>query len=294
MGPDGRGVSSRGRRKSRIEADLRAIVRWYFKNVYGIHEGPGTLPFYCDPKRVGHFAVEPTRLHDGSEAELFRLFVSLAMYQARRDVVIQNQQRAFSRKEATALLSLPALRRRIRTNPCPVLRSAESFDTRCTVRKRGERFDCMLRPKQECHVKEASRLFNRMADLGKLPTSAHLRLWGRGVLGCTVREVLNAESDPKVRADRLVGAFTRVHRVGRKLATMFVSTLSVPSLAPGLTPWFPEVDGSDLVVVDTNVLRATRALAGAAAPAGYEGHARWLRAAARLIDLREHRPQLPA
>ena len=48
--------------------------------------------------------------------------------------------------------------------------------------------------------------------------------------------------------DRLGSAL--FERVGRKLATMFVSALSTPALAPGLTPWFPDIDGNELVVVD--------------------------------------------
>jgi hypothetical protein len=91
-----------------------------------------------------------------------------------------------------------------------------------------------------------------------------------------------------------VERFARVHRVGRKLATMFVSALSTPALAPGLTPWFPGVDGNDLVVVDTNVARAVDALREPGAAKTYDARERWVREQAARLDLREFRPDLPS
>ena len=102
-------------------------------------------------------------------------------------------------------------------------------------------------------MKEATVVFNRMGDMGKLPTSAWLRLWKDGSVRDMLAYVCREEPSPTKRATLLVERFSRVHRVGRKLATMFVSALSTPALAPGLTPWFPMVDGNDLVVIDTNV-----------------------------------------
>ena len=87
--------------------------------------------------------------------------------------------------------------------------------------------------------------------------------------------------------------FARVHRVGRKLATMFVSAMSTPALAPGLTPWFPDIDGNDLVVVDTNVARAVDVLREPGAPRTYDARERWVREQAAQLDLREFRPDLP-
>ena len=70
-------------------ASVAAIVRWYF------HEGRvGGMPFYCDPTRIGAFAIEPDELRAGTDAAIFRLFVTFSMYQALRDVVIMRQQRS--------------------------------------------------------------------------------------------------------------------------------------------------------------------------------------------------------
>ncbi|MBK6849138.1 MAG: hypothetical protein IPG96_16935 [Proteobacteria bacterium] len=129
--------------------------------------------------------------------------------------------------------------------------------------------------------------------MGKLPTSAWLRLWKAGGVREVLAEVCRDEASPTMRAALLVERFARVHRVGRKLATMFVSALSTPALAPGLTPWFPDIDGNDLVVVDTNVAQAVDALREQGAPKTYDARERWVRKQAAQLDLREFRPDLP-
>lgn len=64
---------------ARGRPEVAEVVRWYFDK--GRVEG---VPFYCDPSRIGAFAIEPDELAAGSDAAVFRLFVSLAMYQALR------------------------------------------------------------------------------------------------------------------------------------------------------------------------------------------------------------------
>src|SRR4051812_11890357 len=132
-----------------------------------------------------------------------------------------------------------------------------------------------------------------MGDMGKLPTSAWLRLWKDGGVRKVLADVCREEASPRERAALLVELFARVHRVGRKLATMFVSALSTPALAPGLTPWFPAIDGNELVVVDTNVARAVDAFREAGAPKTYAAREHWVRAQATQLDLRAFRSDLP-
>lgn len=284
----------RRRRANRAEADLHRIVSWYFGDVYGRFEGPGVLPFYCAPRRIGHFAVRPDLLAAGDERTLFRLFLTLAMYQARRDIVIMKQQEGMNRPSVALLASSTTIGRRIRSNHCPALHSVERFEASCSVRKDGGVVSCAERPRQVCHVKDAAVVLNRMADLGKLPTSAWLRFRRDGGFRRQLLEVCREEEDLKRRADLLVARFSAIWRVGRKLATMFVSAMSIPALAPGLTPWFPAVDGNDLVVVDTNVERGLLALLGKNAPRGYEATVGWFRRAAAAIDLRALASGLPA
>jgi hypothetical protein len=252
------------------------------------------VPFYCDPARVGAFAIHPGELAAGNDAAVFHLFVTLSMYQGLRDVVIMRRQRLLPRTAMLAVADEASLKWSISRNACAKLRSVETFEEGCDVAKERDTVDCGTLPGVACHVKDATRVFNRMGDMGKLPTSALLRLWGEvGVRVLLLDPVCREECLPTERAVRLVKRFAAVHRVGRKLATMFVSALSTPALAPGLTPWFPEIDGNDLVVVDTNVARAVDVLRTPGAPKTYDAREQWLREQAALIDLRGFGPDLP-
>ena len=271
---------------------LAEVVRWYLREQYGCVEGPGTLPFYCDPERVGFFAVAARDLAAGDEAAVFRVFVTLAMYQALRDVVIMNQQRGLPLEVVQRLADVVRVQVAMGDQDCWALR-AGTFERSCDVLKDGRGIDCTRAPGLHCHVKDATAAFNRMGDMGKLPSSAWLRIWKEGGSRKVLADVCREEQSPSKRADLLVERFASVHRVGRKLATMFVSALSTPALAPGLTPWFPEIDGNELVVVDTNVARAVDALRPGASKT-YDARAGWLRDQAARVDLREFRPDVPS
>jgi len=274
---------------ARGRPEVAEVVRWYFDK--GRVEG---VPFYCDPTRIGAFAIEPAELAAGSDAAVFRLFVSLAMYQALRDVVIMRQQRSLQRESMRVVADVAKVKRSIARHGCPTLGSVEAFEQGCDVVKDGDDIDCGRCPGESCHVKDATHVFNRMGDMGKLPTSAWLRLWQGGGMQALLEEVCREDASPTRRAGLLVGRFAAVHRVGRKLATMFVSALSTPALAPGLTPWFPEIDGNELVVVDTNVARAVDALRAPGAAKTYDARERWVREQAAKLDLRVFGPNLPA
>lgn len=203
------------------------------------------------------------------------------------------QQAQMSRAQVRYLLSPSVIGRLALRSRCDLLDAADRFDTGCRVQKHGSLVDCEYRPGAPCHVKDATVLLNRMGDMGKLPTSAWLHAFRGGRLKRFLKQVISGESAPEARAELLVAYFTRVYRVGVKLATMFVSALSTPALAPGLVPWFPAVDGNALVVVDTNVARAVTSLWGPGAASTYEARAAWLREQARPLDLREFAPNLP-
>ncbi|GEJ56644.1 hypothetical protein [Anaeromyxobacter diazotrophicus] len=270
------------------QMETRRIIRWYFET--GRTDG---VPFYCDPERVGAFAVQRDELAAGSDRAVFRLFVTLSMYQALRDVVIMRQQRSMQRRLIRVVADVGTVKRAISSHACRALGSVEAFEG-CDVSKNGQVIDCGTCPGIACHVKDATRVFKRMGDMGKLPTSAWLRCWRGGGMQALLEEVCREEPSPTKRAELLVQRFAAVHRVGRKLASMFVSSLSTPALAPGLTPWFPEIDGNELVVVDTNVARAVDSLRTPGGPRTYNARERWVREQAALIDLRVFHPDLPA
>jgi hypothetical protein len=273
---------------------LTSVLRWYFGGRQAGAQSDVTLPFYCDPKRVGAFAAAPDALAAGKDVALFRVFIALSMYQALRDVVIMRQQRSMPRAAVRVVADVTFVRQSVVKHPCTVLRSADAFEEDCDVSKDGHGVDCARCPGIQCHVKDATLAFNRMGDMGKLPTSAFLRVWRRGGMRRMLAEVCNEEVSPTARASRLVERFTQVHRVGRKLATMFVSAMSTPALSPGLTPWFPDIDGNELIVVDTNVARAVDILRKPSASKSYDVRESWLREQSASQDLRTFRPDLPS
>ncbi len=273
---------------------LRLIIRRFFQGPFEVHRGPNARPFYCEPKLIGEFAVAPAALAAGDDSALFKLFVTLSMYQALRDEVIRRRQRQLPRSSVRLVVDAAQIRRAIVADPCDALRSADALARRCDVYKAGAAVDCERHPQAECPVKYATRAFGRMGDMGKLPSSAWLGIWHAGGLATLLREVCSGEMSPTRRATLLVERFTAVHRVGRKLATLFVSALSTPALAPGLTPWFPDIDGNELVVVDTNVAGAVDTLRGPDAARSYGARAAWIRRQASRVDLREFRSDLPA
>ena len=121
---------------------LDELVAWYAARVYGALEGPGRVPFYCDPARVGGFAVDPAALAAGRPAALFQLYVTLAMYQSRRDVDVMAIQRAMPRPEARAMVQPRRLALAVEAARCGHLRTADGFDcllytSRCTPSRRG-------------------------------------------------------------------------------------------------------------------------------------------------------------
>jgi hypothetical protein len=284
-----------GRVDKRARRAVERTVRWYLENVYGRLEGPGHVPFYCDTVRIGHFALSVKELSAERDPTLFKLFIVLAMFQARRDVLIMQHQRTMSLPQVRSLSALRVIGEGVARSPCSAL-GGEDFDAECSARKlvSGE-VDCNHRPGKPCHVKDASTLLGRMGDMGKLPTSAWLQFGGKGGISKILREISGESPDAHVRARMLVDRFEKVFRVGRKLATMFVSALSTPALAPGFTPWFPRVDGNCLVVVDTHVARAAVRLGGASsARAPYESISGWVSSHARFVRLNSLRSDLPS
>ncbi len=279
----------------RVVAEVRRIVRWYLDHAYGRSEGPRRRPYFADPARVGAFAVDLAALRRRDDAALFRLLVLMGLYQSRRDVDIMTIQRSMPARAATAMTSTTRLRVLVDGGRCEHLHAAQQFDERCDVARDLARGTarCGHRPRTPCHVKAATLAIGCMGDMGMLPTSAWLHV-GNGGLRRWFDEACAATDAPTERTALLVERVASIRRIGRKLASMYVSALSVPELTPGFAPWSPEVDGSRLVVVDANVARVIDHLRRGRGPHTYEAMSAWLTAVADRIDLRALRAGLPA
>lgn len=228
----------------------------------------------------------------GDESAIFQLFIGLTMFQARRDVLIMVRQRQCSRHQVEQMFSRTALHQQIAVSTCPALKGSESFVSGCSVRKKsgvvtcdhGDRF---------CLIRKASEWYRRFGDHGKLPMSAYLQFGESGRISSLLADVTRASPCPSHRAELLVERFGRVYRVGEKLATLFVSMLSTPALTPGLSPWFPVIDGNALVVVDTHAARLIDHFRKGKGSRTYNARASWLRQRAKAINLSAYHPLLP-
>jgi hypothetical protein len=289
-----RSTTSGSRRPALHDPELSRILQWYFERRYGKSEGPGTTPFYCDPRRVGAFAIAPDELARADENALFRLFIGLSMYQAVRDTVVMQHQHRLPISDVNILASLPIVEAFVTSRFCPGAHRDDWITHYCDVWKRSDLVDCFKHPGLPCAVKGATYAFNRMGDIGKLPSSAYVTIWARGGLAAALRMAVHTTPSPTTRASLLVGRLSQVHRVGRKLATLFVSVLSTPALYPDLSPWFPDIDGNDLVVVDTNVARAVDCLAGSSRARTYESREAWVRQQALRLNLSTFDPRIPS
>jgi len=284
-----------GIRRGKAPSQLATVLEWYFEHRYGRTEGPGVRPFYCDPQRIGHLAVSEEALRKSAESATFKLFVVLAMYQALRDRVVMRRQRGLLRSDADAIGGLASLKRAVRLSTCACVEQGPRFPACCTVWKAVDRIDCHDHPGADCHVKHATRVFGRMADMGKLPTAAFHAIWGcDGGLQAVLERTCQAVDSPLQRAESMVAELSKVRRVGRKLATMYVSALSTPALAPEVSPWSSQVDGNALVVVDTNVARALDLLMPANANRTYGDCVAWIRNQSERLDLTRFRRDLPS
>ncbi len=278
--------STIGRRTVTAAEEVEAIVDWYLDKAYRRWEGPNVTPFFADRQRVGHFAVDLDLLQRGEERALFRLLVALSMYQSRRDIDIMAIQRGMLMRTVDRMTSPSRLRVLVEQTRCPQLVDASTFGDSCDVARIPGRSGatCGTRPRLACHVKEATTAIGRMGDMGKLPTSAWLSLGGPGVRGA-LDQVCREERDPGTRAERLVERFVTIHRVGTKLASLFVSALSTPELN-GIAPWHPTIDGAQLVVVDGNVSAAVAIWRGPRARRTYDATAKWIQQLAGEIQRR--------
>jgi hypothetical protein len=272
--------------------ELRGIVAWYLRTAYGRWEGPGCTPFYASPAHVGTFAVDLDLLRARCDAELFKLFVLLGFYQARRDTLVMRLQRNLSATTVKELSSSSRLGSLVGNHYCERLESARSFESGCALKANDGVVECEAHPGRACHVKQASLAFRRMADMGKLPTSAWFHI-GQFGIGAIFAAVCKETKSPKERAGRLVQRLATVHRVGQKLASLYVTILCTPELQPGFSPWSPECDGSNTLVLDTNVLQVARAILSLSGNASYSAvQAAFLRVAME-IDLKELSRKLP-
>lgn len=249
---------------------------------------------FCDPHRVGHFAVDLDHVRRGEASALFRLLVATTMFQRRQDVQIMRVLRGISLKDATELASAGTLLRLIDETDCDHGRSTAALRESCDLSKdsRGEG-TCGRDPERPCHLKRHTVLLKRYCHFGKVPSSAALALHEAGAadLADLRAAVLRRIEAPHERARALEEALSRAWRVNDKIAAMFLSMLCNPDLTPGAAPWSDGIDWTRFVVIDSNVdLFLSRT--GYGGPWTYDARRTFLQRLAERVDLQKMKPSL--
>lgn len=245
---------------------------------------------FCDPARVGAFAVDRDALRAGSGPALFRLLVATAMFQRRQDVQILRILQRMGSEDADEIADAGRLLHLVDHGGCDHMRTTTVLAARCDLTKdpRSGLGCCNANAGLACHLKRHTVLLKRYGHFGKVPTSIALMVREAGVddLSGLRRKVMAAERDPMARAQVLESELSRAWRVNQKIASMFLSMVTNPDLSPGLAPWSRGLDWTYYVVVDSNVdlFLASISYDGAGS---YDARRDFVRAISHRIDLSE-------
>lgn len=243
---------------------------------------------FCDPQRVGWFAVTPEEIAAGDGPALFKLLVTTAMFQRRQDVQILRILRGIKRRDAVELTSARRLLKLVDSAGCEHATSNDALQGACDLSKDAStRIGCCsANPKVPCHMKRHTVLLKRYGHFGKVPTSLALLLRDARVpdLSALRDTVLLDVIDPLDRARALEAALSRAWRVNQKIASMFLSMVTNPDLSPGMTPWRDGLDWTYYVVIDSNVDLFLGSI-GYAGGKSYDDRREFVRDLARRIDL---------
>jgi hypothetical protein len=271
-----------------------AVVRWYLSTHYGTPDDRGVTQTFCDPRRVGAFAVETRAIAERDGAQLFRLLVAVAMFQRRQDEQITRILRGMSTEDAAEVSSLPALLALADECACEHARSVDGLLASCDLTKtpRTKRGTCRVNPRVDCHLKRHTVLLRRYGHFGKVPSSIALTVRERGApnLAALLDMAAAGANSPEARARAMVSALSRAWRVNEKIASMFLSMVWNPDVTPGVSAR-RDLDWRHFVVIDSNT-DAFLAAIGYRGLGTYEARRSFLRALSKRIDLPRMRPGL--
>lgn len=278
-------------------AATKAVVRWYLDTHFRRPSDPGVVEMFCDPSRVGSFAVERRALQVGDGRALFRLLVATSMFQRRQDVQILRILQRMGAADAAEVSDADRLLALVDDGHCVHMRTTQSLAEACDLDKdpRTRQGCCRANPGVPCHMKRHTVLLKRYGHFGKVPTSIALmvRESGAGDLPELRRLVMKRERDPLIRAQALEQELSRAWRVNQKIASMFLSMITNPDLSRGLAPWSRGIDWTYYVVVDSNVDLFLASI-GYRGTGTYDARREFIRDLARGIDLTEFSEGLQA
>lgn len=268
----------------------KAVVRWYLDNHFRRPSDCGVVDTFCDPSRVGSFAVEREGLRTGDGRALFRLLVATSMFQRRQDVQVLRILEGMGAADAAEISDAERLLALVDNGDCTHMQTTQSLVEVCDLSKDPKTREgcCEANPSVLCHMKRHTVLLKRYGHFGKVPTSIALmvRESGAGDLPDLRRRVMKRERDPMARAQALEQELSRAWRVNQKIASMFLSMVTNPDLSQGLAPWSRGIDWTYYVVVDSNVDLFLSSI-GYQGTGTYDARRAFVRELARSVDLTE-------
>jgi hypothetical protein len=246
---------------------------------------------FCSRDRVGHFAVNAQSLAMGDGEALFRLLVTMTMFQRRSDLQIMRVLRGISAEDAKEMTDADTLLGLASKIDCPHIRDLTTLKTHCDLSKDPvtKRGGCSQRFNTPCHLKRHTELLKRYGHFGKVPTSAalNLRSFGANSLAELKRQVWDRIDCPARRATALEESITRSWRVSEKIAAMFLSAVTNKALSGDLAPWTDGIDTGHFVVVDSNVDLFLKVI-GYSGPMTYRARREFVQRLARRVPLNHY------
>lgn len=271
------------------------IVRWYLTLYHGSEDDSGVAAMFCDPARVGAFAVSREALAAGEPEALFRVLIAVTMFQRLADQLILKILRGIPAAVVDELTTPSSLVAQLHASGCPHGRSLEGLLTACDLTKdTASRGVCSREPGIACSLKRHTEVLKRYGHFGKVPTSLAFALQEAGVPD--LRELrdqclVEGGGSSDRAAELLEAKLRRAWRVSDKIAAMFLSLVANPDLSPGLAPWSEGLAWQRWVVIDSNVDQFLRTL-GYPGPWTYSARQRFLERLAEDIDLSALKPGL--
>lgn len=286
-------VANAGLKPTRRQyAVARTVTAWYMRSYYGTTADVGVADMFCRHDRVGHFAADHAALTAGSPEALFRLLVTMTMFQRRSDLQIMRVLRGISYEDALELSDATQLLNLADDN-CEFARTLDALLEQCDLGKclQTKRGICGQRPTSACHLKRHTELLKRYGHFGKMPTSAALMLREQGVadLPRLRARIWEQTVDPHARAIALERTISHTWRVSEKIAAMYLSALTNRDLSGDLAPWADGVDSNHFVVIDSNVDLFLRAI-DYRGPMTYRARRVFIQSLAARISVDEFRP----
>ena len=246
---------------------------------------------FCREDCVGHFAIDAKDLAAGNADMLFRLLVTMTMFQRRSDHQIMRVLQGITEKDAGEMTDAKVLLNFADAVDCPHTSSLSTLNEQCDLTKDmvSKEGICNTRPETRCHMKRHTELLRRYGHFGKVPTSAALSLRANGVeslaeLKDRIWEDLHC---PTERAVALEHAISRSWRVSDKIAAMFLSAVTNRDLSGDLAPWSEGIDISHYVVIDSNVDLFLKAI-NYSGPMTYAARREFIQTLSRRVRLDEY------